>query len=167
MIGRELDVIPCEKSSKWIGVGRWLDWPLGESINDGWFDSLVARFWNRKVLLKNIVALFTSDCLLLRSAMQFAECEIEVSPWRDVLLNQLQPLLILYSLDDCLLFEPIPDSNSCRADCWCPLFLPIFSKDCNKAEVKPLGNASLMTTSEPLTRQRRQPLHYLYVRETS
>jgi hypothetical protein len=90
---------------------------LGESINDGGFDSLVARFLNQKVLLNNIAALFTSDCLLLRSVMQFAECEIEVSPLRDVLLNQLRPLLIVYCLDFCLLFEPIPDSNSCRADC--------------------------------------------------
>jgi hypothetical protein len=55
--------------------------------------------------------------LLLRSVMQFAECETEVSPLRDVLLNQLRPLLIVYCLDFCLLFEPIPDSNSCRADC--------------------------------------------------
>ncbi len=36
-------------------------------------------------------------------------------------------------------------------------FLDCCVEDCNKAEVKPLGNASLMTTLEPLTIQEVSP----------
>lgn len=105
-------------------------------------------------------------CLWLRFAMQFAD----VRPMSLLLVLKGYAVASIAAVFTCIL-----PYIFCRCSNWLLILILVekivvvslldhFLKGCNKAEVKPLGNASLMTTSEPLTIQKGQPLHYLYVR---